>query len=170
LTGDGIFGRLKGRVLYGAVLWAVSSRNGVEHRAPRSRGRGHSREVAVVPIYEYQAEDPSAGCPKCRNRFEVIRGLREEPLTECPACRGRVRRLISRCRAVVIENSELSAGVERKIGEYERRGMWSHAAELADKHSERVSDPGLKTRALEDYQKAGYDADSLTKDLEPSDD
>jgi hypothetical protein len=39
--------------------------------------------------------------------------------------------------------------------------MWSHAAELADKHSENIKDKGLKTRALDNYKKAGYDADSL---------
>ena len=41
--------------------------------------------------------------------------------------------------------------------------MWSHAAELADKHSEKVKDNNLKIRALENYQKAGYNADSLAK-------
>jgi hypothetical protein len=41
--------------------------------------------------------------------------------------------------------------------------MWSHAAELADKHSEKIKDKNLKVRALENYQKAGYDADSLSK-------
>lgn len=41
--------------------------------------------------------------------------------------------------------------------------MWSHAAELADKHSEKVKDEGLKLRALDNFKKAGYDADSLAK-------
>ena len=41
--------------------------------------------------------------------------------------------------------------------------MWSHAAELADKQSEKTKDKGLKTRAIENYKKAGYDADSLAK-------
>ena len=136
---------------------------------PRA-GRSPRIEVIIVPIYEYQAEDPSTACPKCRNRFEVIQGLQEEPLSECPVCHNRVRRVISLCRAVVIEDSELSAGVERRIGEYEKEGMWSHAAELADKHSERISDPTLKTRALEDYKKAGYDADSLAKSVKATDD
>jgi hypothetical protein len=38
---------------------------------------------------------------------------------------------------------------ESKIHNYEREGMWSHAAELADK-------VGLDERAREDYKKAGY--------------
>ena len=41
--------------------------------------------------------------------------------------------------------------------------MWSHAAELADTHSEKTKDKGLKNRALDNYKKAGYDADSLAK-------
>ena len=41
--------------------------------------------------------------------------------------------------------------------------MWSHAAELADKHSEKTQDKGLKTRALENYKKAGYDTKLLDK-------
>jgi hypothetical protein len=40
--------------------------------------------------------------------------------------------------------------------------MWSHAAELADKHSETTGDGSLKTRALDNYKKAGYDVDRLT--------
>jgi len=51
--------------------------------------------------------------------------------------------------------------VEKEIKEYERAGMWSHAAELADSHSEKTKDKGLKLRALDNYKKAGYDADSL---------
>ena len=53
--------------------------------------------------------------------------------------------------------------MEKKIKEYEKSGMWSHAAELADTHSEKTGDNGLKNRALENYSKAGYDADSLSK-------
>jgi len=34
--------------------------------------------------------------------------------------------------------------------------MYSHAAELADKEAERTSREDLKTRALDNYKKAGY--------------
>ena len=61
------------------------------------------------------------------------------------------------------ETSPEHQKVEQKIKEYETAGMWSHAAELADKHSEKVKDRGLKMRALDDYKKAGYNADSLAK-------
>ena len=62
-----------------------------------------------------------------------------------------------------METSEEHVSVSNKITEYEKSGMWSHAAELADKHSENIKDKSLKTRALENYKKAGYDADTLAK-------
>jgi putative FmdB family regulatory protein len=116
-----------------------------------------------MPIYEYEALNPGRGCEKCAGIFEVIQGMDEKPLAACPACGRKVRRIISWCRAAVVEASEEHARVENRISEYERQGMWSHAAELADKHSEKIGDRGTKTRALENYKKAGYDADSLEK-------
>jgi hypothetical protein len=68
-----------------------------------------------------------------------------------------------------MERSEDSVRVEQRINEYEKSGMWSHAAELADKHSERTKDKGLKLRAVESYAKAGYDAKSLDKHLNSKD-
>jgi hypothetical protein len=50
---------------------------------------------------------------------------------------------------------------QNKIKQYEKSGMWSHAAELADKHAEKIKDKRLRARALENYKKAGYDADRL---------
>ncbi len=50
-----------------------------------------------MPTYEYQAEDPTAGCAHCRDRFEVRQSMRDEPLTKCPQCGGPVVRLVSRC-------------------------------------------------------------------------
>jgi hypothetical protein len=61
----------------------------------------------------------------------------------------------------MVEASGEQTRLEKRITEYEKAGMWSHAAELADKHSERTKDRNLKTRALEDYKMAGYDVDSL---------
>ena len=59
---------------------------------------------------------------------------------------------------------------EKSIKEYEKEGMWSHAAELADKHSEKTKDQDLKIRALDNYKKAGYDAHTLEKHAKISDD
>lgn len=116
-----------------------------------------------MPIYEYQAVTRNRSCPKCRDGFEVLQRVSERPLSNCPECGKRVKKLISWCRAAIMETSDEHLDVERKIKNYEQAGMWSHAAELADKHSEKVRDKRLKMRALDNYKRAGYDADSLAK-------
>jgi hypothetical protein len=72
-----------------------------------------------------------------------------------------VRKLISTCRAAIIEYDAGQAAVEGRINDYEREGRWSHAAELADIHSSKTNDRELKTRAVENYAKAGYNPASL---------
>ncbi len=116
-----------------------------------------------MPIYEYQAIDPQKGCSKCRDRFEVLQKVNDLPLNRCPSCGGKIRKIISWCRAAIVESSEESLKVERKIQEYEREEMWSHAAELADKHAEKTKDASLRMRALDNYKKAGYDVDRLSR-------
>jgi len=116
-----------------------------------------------MPIYEYQAKDSKKACACCCKPFEALQRVDERPLAQCPECGTAVRKIISWCHSAVTETSPDHQSVERKIKEYESAGMWSHAAELADKHSEKVKDKGLKMRALDDYKKAGYDADSLSK-------
>jgi hypothetical protein len=71
--------------------------------------------------------------------------------------------MISWCHSAVMEVSPEHISTENKIKKYEKSGMWSHAAELADKHAEKIKDKRLKTRALENYKKAGYDADRLAR-------
>ncbi|MFH1351525.1 MAG: zinc ribbon domain-containing protein [Pseudomonadota bacterium] len=116
-----------------------------------------------MPIYEYQALNPKGACPKCRMGFEVFQTISEKPLSSCHYCGKKVKKIISWCHSAVMEPSEEHVRVEGKIKEYEKSGMWSHAAELADKHSEKIKDRDLKMRALDNYQKAGYDAGSLEK-------
>ncbi|MFH1115397.1 MAG: zinc ribbon domain-containing protein [Pseudomonadota bacterium] len=116
-----------------------------------------------MPIYEYQSADPSKSCPKCRGRFEVLQGVHDDAVSVCPQCGGDVVRVISRCRAVVVEPSQAQASVERKITEYEKQGMWSHAAELSDTYAEKAKDEKARTRAMDNYKKAGYDVDSMAK-------
>jgi len=116
-----------------------------------------------MPIYEYQATDPAKSCLICRHRFEVLQGIHDDPLLSCPHCGSDAVRVISWCRASVVEPSEAQTGVERKIAEYEKQGMWSHAAELSDKYAEKAKDDKARTRALENYKKAGYDVDSMAK-------
>lgn len=116
-----------------------------------------------MPIYEYQALRPDRSCPKCGDGFEILQGIREKPLSKCPECGKKVKKMISWCHSAIMETSDEHLKVQRKIKDYEQKGLWSHAAELADKHSEKTKDKELKMRALDNYKKAGYDADSLAK-------
>ena len=95
---------------------------------------------------------------------------KQEPLTLCPHCGGAIRKIISWCRAAVAETSDEHDSVMRRVKDYEKEGMWSHAAELADTHSEKIKDKNLKTRALDNYKKAGYNADSLAEHSKLDDD
>ena len=116
-----------------------------------------------MPIYEYESLDPKKGCHKCAQRFETIQDISEAPLSVCPSCGQKVRKVISWCRSAIVETPEEYTRVEKQISHYEKEGMWSHAAELADKHSEKIKDKSVKMRALDNYKKAGYDAHSLEK-------
>ena len=99
-----------------------------------------------MPIYEYRAADK--GCSYCGKGFDTLQKMSDAPITHCPRCGAAVRRAISRFRAVTVETAD-PASLESKLQDYESQGMWSHAAELADKS-------GLQERAMDDYKKAGY--------------
>ncbi|RPI79822.1 MAG: zinc ribbon domain-containing protein [Desulfobacteraceae bacterium] len=116
-----------------------------------------------MPIYEYQAVNNKKSCSLCREIFEAIQSHKDQPITQCPECRQPVKKIISHCRSAIGSNSAETSPIEKQIKQYESSGMWSHAAELADKHSEKTADKGLKTRALDNYKKAGYDAKLLDK-------
>ena len=75
--------------------------------------------------------------------------ISDAPLKNCPRCKSPVEKIPSRFRACVIETPDEAVETEKKLRSYEQEGMWSHAAELADK-------AGLEERAREDYKKAGY--------------
>ena len=110
-----------------------------------------------MPTYEYQAMELEKSCDHCRRGFEVIQRMTEPALTLCPLCKNPIRRVLF-APAVVIKGSPL-AETDRKIKDYEKEGKWSHAAELADKEAEKTKREDLKSRALEDYKKAGYNFD-----------
>lgn len=116
-----------------------------------------------MPIYEYEPLEPRKTCEKCASRFEAIQGINEEPLSRCTHCGQRVRKVISMCRSMIGENPSVRNLVNKQISKYERKGMWSHAAELADKQSKTLGDPDMKNNALDDYKKAGYDVETLEK-------
>lgn len=102
-----------------------------------------------MPIYEYKAIEKNKGCNYCIHGFDILQKFSEGPLTVCPKCGAPVRRAITRFSACVSEPVEESLALEDKLTNYEKEGMWSHAAELADK-------AGLEERAMDDYKKAGY--------------
>lgn len=110
-----------------------------------------------MPIYEYEAVEPGKGCGLCCRSFELVQSMAEEPVASCPSCGGPVRRRISVFRVSLPGSAAGRDQVEQKIADYESRGMWSHAAELADKVSEKPEKAHLKERAMENYKKAGYD-------------
>ena len=122
-----------------------------------------------MPIYEYQAIDPEKACAQCRERFEVIQKVSEKPLSTCMHCGNKVEKVISMCRAAVMEYSEKSRQVESKIKSSEKSGMWSHAAELADKHATQTKDKDMKVRALDNYKQAGYSTETLSKQAKSED-
>jgi putative FmdB family regulatory protein len=110
-----------------------------------------------MPTYEYTSVHPNQGCDYCRTGFEIIQRITEAPLTLCPKCHNAVRRVLF-APAVVIKGSPMTE-TDKKIKDYEKEGKWSHAAELADKEAEKTKREDLKTRALENYKKAGYNFD-----------
>jgi len=47
-----------------------------------------------MPIYEYEAAAPGAGCAFCREGFEHLHKV-QEVLAVCPRCGGKVRKVLS---------------------------------------------------------------------------
>jgi len=105
-----------------------------------------------LPIYEYEAVSPGGKCRKCARSFEIIQRLDDAPISSCPECGKEVRRKISRTRVILPGSARGRDGVENQVAEYESKGMYSHAAELADKESEKPERAHLKERAMEDYK------------------
>ena len=112
-----------------------------------------------MPIYEYKAKILSKGCSVCRKGFEYIQGVVEVPLVYCPNCGEEIKKIVSWCHAAIVDSSTEHTRTEQNISEYERDGLYSHAAELADKYSHKTKDKIFKERAQENYKKAGYHFD-----------
>jgi len=110
-----------------------------------------------MPTYVYRAIDSKKGCTHCRRGFEIIQRMAESPLSLCPQCNNPICRVLF-APSVVVKGNPVTE-TDRKIKEYEKEGKWSHAAELADKEAEKTKRQNLKTRALENYKKAGYNFD-----------
>ena len=110
-----------------------------------------------MPIYEYAAVDPEKSCNACQHAFEKIQKMDDPPVSCCDSCGNPVKRLVSRNFARFKQTPVETVCVSQQVNDFEKEGKWSHAAELADSHSEKTGDRSLKTRALENYKKAGYD-------------
>ena len=110
-----------------------------------------------MPTYRYEAVDPKRGCDYCKAGFEIIQRMTELSLASCPRCRNPIKRVLF-SPSFVIKGAPVTQ-TDKKIREYEKEGKWSHAAELADKEAEKTKREDLKTRALDDYKKAGYNFD-----------
>jgi putative FmdB family regulatory protein len=110
-----------------------------------------------MPTYAYRAIDSGKSCHYCKRGFEIIQRMTESALTLCPQCHHPISRILF-APMVVIKGNPVTE-TDRKIKEYEKEGKWSHAAELADKEAEKTKRKDLKTRALENYKKAGYNFD-----------
>jgi len=115
-----------------------------------------------MPTYEYRAVDLERSCDHCRSGFEIIQRITEPALKLCPQCKNPISRVLF-APAVIVKGSPITE-TDKKIKEYEKEGKWSHAAELADKESEKTKREDLKVRALENYKKAGYNFDKYDTD------
>jgi len=120
----------------------------------RSRTLGSINSAFLMPIYEYSVIDGERGCHRCQTGVEVIQRINEDPLKMCPHCHAPVTRVYSVSSFRM--GSEKRNPVENQIRDYEKKGLYSHAAELADKEAEKTKREDLKTRALDNYKKAGY--------------
>jgi len=47
-----------------------------------------------MPLYVYEAKEPSKGCAKCRDGFEVTQHLSDAKLTSCPECGAEIFRVM----------------------------------------------------------------------------
>ena len=92
-----------------------------------------------------------------------LRGLRTAGIAAGAALAGATTAMVAITHSTATAGDEFQKlGIRTGVGA-EQLSAWSHAAELADKHSEKSKDHGLKMRALDNYEKAGYDTASLSK-------
>ena len=48
-----------------------------------------------MPVYDYEAISPDAGCPHCAGGFETTQSIHDPRLTACPECGSPIRRVIT---------------------------------------------------------------------------
>ena len=47
-----------------------------------------------MPIYVYEARNPSASCSHCRDGFEITQSIADDKLNVCPECGSPIIRVI----------------------------------------------------------------------------
>ena len=47
-----------------------------------------------MPVYDYEAREPTAACQRCRDGFEAVQSINDPKLDRCPYCGAPVRRVI----------------------------------------------------------------------------
>jgi predicted nucleic acid-binding Zn ribbon protein len=120
-----------------------------------------------MPIYEYISLNPEEACMSCVLGFEALHAS-AKMLSCCPECGARVRRLVSWCGGQVRGANEAFSQLETRVRDYEKRNMWSHAAELAEKGAGQHKNEALRSRAFDNYAKAGYALKTLDKQVNKS--
>lgn len=48
-----------------------------------------------MPVYDYEAVSPKAGCPRCSQGFEIVQSIHDPRLAVCPDCGVAIRRIIT---------------------------------------------------------------------------
>ncbi|OPX35374.1 MAG: hypothetical protein B1H11_09230 [Desulfobacteraceae bacterium 4484_190.1] len=61
----------------------------------------------------YESIDPTKVSKKCANGLEIIQKIDEKPLSRCPYCGQEVKKIISWCRAAIMEISDEQIIVEK---------------------------------------------------------
>ena len=47
-----------------------------------------------MPLYSYEAKDPSKGCAKCKGGFDIVQSLADPHLEKCPECGAEIFRVM----------------------------------------------------------------------------
>lgn len=48
-----------------------------------------------MPVYDYEAKEPTKSCPHCKDGFEITQRIKDKSLTTCPECGNPVFKVIT---------------------------------------------------------------------------
>ena len=66
----------------------------MRRRAAHQRNRPKLRSDIFMPLYVYEAKDPSKGCKRCARGFEVEQRISDPRLEKCPDCGAGIFRVV----------------------------------------------------------------------------